>query len=190
MSIRFGFENPQLEAWLLLHQAHNLVSKCENMVFSQYGLSAEQHAVLLAIRHIKGPATPKDIARWLDRNPNGISVIINRMAKAGIVRATRDMRDRRSVRLVITRQGKEILDRATVAGWKLTQDILSSLKEEDLHNFIRLLELVREKSFECLNPGQVIEETKVNEKNMARFLKKVAGYTFLPESGEPDITKK
>ncbi len=191
MSVRFGIDNPQLKAWLLLHQAYNLVAKCENRVFNQYGLSAEQHAVLMAIKYIKKPVTPTDIAHWLDRNPNGISLIVNRMAKIGLVRATRDLRDRRSVRLVITKQGKDILGQATVAGWKLNHDVLSGMKEEDLHTFIRLLEIVREKSFECLNPGQVIEEIKVNEeKNMARFMKKIAQYTFSAEPEKPDMTEE
>ncbi len=191
MSVRFGIDNPQLKAWLLLHQAYNLVSKCENRVFNKYGLSAEQHAVLMAIKYIKKPVTPTDIARWLDRNPNGISLIVNRMAEVGLVRATRDLRDRRSVRLVITRQGKEIMDRATVAGWKLTQDVLSGMKGEDLNTLIRLLEMVREKSFKYLNPGQVIEEIKVNEdQNMSRFMKKVAEYTSSAEPEKPEMVKE
>jgi DNA-binding MarR family transcriptional regulator len=188
MSVRFGFDNPQLKAWLLLHQAYNLVSKCENRVFDKYGLSAEQHAVLMAIKYVKKPVTPTDIARWLDRNPNGISLIVNRMAEAGLVRATRDLRDRRSVRLTITRQGKEIMEQATIAGWKLTQEMLSGMKGEDLHTLIRLLEMVREKSFKYLNPEEELEEVKVNEeKNMVRFMKKVSEYT---SSTEPEMVKE
>ena len=68
------------------------------------------------------------------------------------------------------------MGRATVAGWKLTRDVLSGMKEEDLLVLIHLLEMVREKSFEYLNPEEIIGEIKVNEeKNMARFMKYAEG---------------
>ena len=133
MPVKFGFENPFMMAWLLLHQTYNLVLKCEDQVFAKHGLTTEQHAVLLAIKYIDDPVTPTDVARWLDRNTNSISLIVERMVKAGLVRRIRDLRDRRSVRLVITSNGKEILDRATVAGWELVQEILSRLSEEERH---------------------------------------------------------
>ncbi len=177
MPVKFGFENPSMRAWLLLHQTYNMVLKCEDQVFGKHGLTTEQHAVLLAIKYIDDPVTPTDVARWLDRNSNSISLIVERMVKTGLVRRVRDLRDRRSVRLVITSNGKEILDRATVAGWELVQEVLSRLSEEEMHTLIRLLETVREKSFEYLNPEGVMEEIKTNDtKNMARFMKRVARY--------------
>ena len=178
MPVKFGFDNPFLMAWLLLHQTHNLVLKCENGVFGEFGLSAEQHSVLLAIKYIDAPVTPTDVARWLDRNTNSISVMVDRMVNAGLVDRIRDLRDRRSLRLVITAKGEKILDRATVAGWELIQEILSGLPEEDLPVFVRLLDAVREKSFEYLNPGETAEEIRRDEaNNMSRFMKRVAKYT-------------
>lgn len=170
MSVRFGIENPQMKVWILLHQALNLVSKCESKVYTIYGISAEQYAVLLAIKYLKSPVTPTDVAHWLDKNPNGISLIINRMSQAGIVRTTRDLRDRRSVRLVITKRGKEILNQASMGGWKLIRDILFGMNKEDLQTLTRLLEAIREKSFKYLNPSGVIEEINIHkDHNLSRY---------------------
>jgi len=177
MPVKFEFENPFLRTWLLLHQTYNMVLKCEDRVFAKHGLSTEQHSVVLAIKYIDGPVTPTDVARWLDRNTNSISLIVDRMVKRGLVRGTRYSRDRRRVQLAITGQGKEILDQATVAGWELMQEVLSPLSEEQMCALIGLLESVRGKAFEFLNPGEVMEEIRRNEtKNMARFMKRVAEY--------------
>jgi len=166
-----------MNTWLLLHQTYNLILKCEDEVFSKHGITTEQHSVLIAIAHIDNPVTPTEVARWLDRNTNSVSLIVERMVKTGLLRRIRDMRDRRSVRLVITSNGKEILDRATVAGWELVQELLSRLPEEDRHTLIRLLETVREEAFEYLNPGEAMEEIRrTGTKNMARFMKRVARY--------------
>ena len=180
MPVDFGFNNPHLKTWLLLHQVFTMISKCEDDVFGKNGISTEQHTVLMAIKYLEKPVRPTDVAKWLDRNPNSISLIVARMVKAGTVKGIRDQSDRRLVRLVMTKKGKEILDQATVAGWKLIQDILSSVKDEDLSTLIRLLEEVKGKSFDYLNPGEVIEKVKINKiserKGVAHFTKRIGKY--------------
>jgi len=177
MPVNFGLENLSHRVWLLLHQTYNVVLKSEDQVFSKYGLTTEQHAVLLAIKYIDDPVMPTKVARWLERNPNSVSMIVDRMVKVGLVRRIRDLPDRRSVRLVISSKGKEILDPATVAGWELVQKILSRLSEEEMRSLVRMLGMVREEAIRYLNPEEVVEEIKGDDvNNMARFMKRVAKY--------------
>lgn len=171
MPVKFGFDNPLLRSWLLIHQTYNLVLRCENAVFAKEGLTTEHHAVLMAIKFIGSQATVTDVARWLDRNPNTISLIADRMEKRGLVRRMRNLRDRRSVRLVITAKGREIFEGATIAGWELIRQMLSPLSEKEQRLLSDLLELVRQRAFEYLNPGETMEEIQVDEsRNMARFM--------------------
>ncbi len=67
MPVSFCLDNTYLKSWLLLHQAYNLVMRSENNVFNKYGISSEQHAVLMAIKYIKNPVTPTDVASQLAR---------------------------------------------------------------------------------------------------------------------------
>ncbi len=175
MPVKFGFSNPLLNAWLVLHQTYNLVSRCEDALFAKEGLTTQQHAVLISIKYINAPVTPTRIAHWLDRNPNSISMIVDRMEKDGLVkRVIRGARDRRLVPLVMTDRGKEVLDHSTVSGWKLVERVLSYLPEDEMRTLASLLEKVRQGAFEYLSPGEIMEEIKVNEaKNMAPFLARV-----------------
>jgi DNA-binding MarR family transcriptional regulator len=178
MPVKFGFSDPYLRAWLLLHQAYNLILRSENKVFGEYDISAEQHAVLMAIKYIKSPVTPSEVARWLDRNPNSVSLIVDRMTKGGLVRGIRDLSDRRSVRLVMTKKGKDIYERSTVAGWQLILDILSKMTEEEINTLVRQLEEVRDTTHQYLNPGEELEEVNINDvQNMKRFRRRAAAYT-------------
>ncbi len=171
MPVKFTFSEARLKTWLLCHQTFNLVLKCEELVFGKVGLTPQQHTVLIAIKYIKDPVKPTDVAHWLDRNTNSISLIIDRMEKDGLVKRARDLRDRRSLRLVMTQKGKELLEQATIPAWELVQEILSCLSEEEMQTFIRLMEKVRGKAFQHLYPEEVMEEIKTNEaENMARFL--------------------
>jgi len=186
MPVKFAFDNPLLRAWLLLHQTYNLILKSEDAVFAKVGLTTQQHGVLMAIKYIQDPVTPTDVSNWLDRNPNGISMLLYRMEKDGLVSRVRDLRDRRSVRLVITERGNEIFGQATIIGWQLVEKMLSDLPEEDLWTLISLLEKVREQGFKNLNLGEAMEEIKIKNEaqNIARFLAKMSIYADTGYSGD------
>ena len=172
MPVRFEFKEPKLMTWLLCHQCHNLISRCEEVQFSSNNITPEQHRVLMVIRYAKDPVKPTDIARWLDRRSHSISLIIERMLRRGIVDRIRDMPDRRSVRLVITKKGDEILNQANAAGWKLISELLSDFSGDDLQTLIRLMSKVREKAFTYLQPGDTMEEIKISEEPINNFISK------------------
>jgi DNA-binding MarR family transcriptional regulator len=177
MPIKFEFENPDKRTWILLRQVHNLVSKCEDRVFSEYKLTTEQHAVLMAIKHIDGPVRPTDVARWLDRSVNSVSMITDRMVKAGLVRRVRDRKDRRTVFLTVTSKAEKAYVLASAAGWRLIQEILAPLSDEDKLTLIGLLETLRDKTYDYLDLGEVVEEVKGSGiENMARVMKQAAEY--------------
>ncbi len=174
MPVRFEFRESRLMVWLLCHQCHNLVSRCEEVMSHGKEITPEQHSVLMVMKYADDPVRPTDVARWLDRRKHSISLIVERMEKSGLVKRIRDLPDRRSVRLTMTKKGEEILDQATVRGWKLICEILSDFSEDELQTLARLMDRVREKAFNYLQPGDTIEEIKVNEEqNMARFLSRI-----------------
>ncbi len=193
MPIKFKFENLDKGAWILLRQTYSLVSKCEDRVFSEHELTTEQHAVLMAIKHISEPVRVTDVALWLDRSVNSVSMIVDRMVKAGLVRRVRDRKDRRSVRLLITSKAEKAFVPATAAGWGLIQEILSPLSNEDKRTLIRLLETLRDKTYDYLDSGKVVEEVRRNEtENMAQFMKLAAKYksSSTPEAKRQGGRKK
>jgi DNA-binding MarR family transcriptional regulator len=185
MPVKFSFNHPYLKTWLLLHQTYNLVVRSEDNVFTRVGITTQQHSVLMAIRYMQTPVTPTDVANWLDRNPNGISMLIDRMEKDGLVKRIRDLRDRRSVRLEITEKGNEILNEATFVGWQLIEKILSSVQENELLLLTDLLEKIRSKAFENLNPDRIMTEIEIKneEQQMAQFFTDMRKY---PETNSPE----
>jgi len=161
--VKFGFDNPMLKTWILLHQTYNLVSKVEEKVFVQLGISPQQYCILMVMRYMQGPATVKAISNWLDRSGNTISIMLDRLEKDKLVRRTRSLSDRREVRVVLTNKGKEIVDQATLLGWELIQHILNGTPEEDLESLQKIMETIRERLFDYLEKGKTIEEAKLTK---------------------------
>jgi DNA-binding MarR family transcriptional regulator len=193
MPVKFKFKNLDKGAWILLRQAYNLIFKCEDRVFSEYKLTTEQHTTLMAIKNISDPVRITDIARWLDRSVNSISMIIDRMVKAGLVRRVRDRKDRRTVFVTMTSKAENAYVPATVAGWGLIQEILAPLSDEDKRTFIRLLETLRDKTYDYLDSGKVVEEVRISDNDtMAQFMKQSTEYKLssTTEAKHPGGTKK
>jgi DNA-binding MarR family transcriptional regulator len=157
MATNLTSQNVILRLWFLMHRDVGLFRLCEDQAYGEKGLTMEQFTVLAAVKQIGPPAGIMEIAKWIGRSPNSISMIIDRMVKAGLVKRTRDRIDRRVVNVTPTSKAENLFALAIPAGWKFINEVMSPLSQEDRQTFARLLETVRYETLNYLNPGQDIE---------------------------------
>jgi DNA-binding MarR family transcriptional regulator len=157
MTVGVKSQNLVLRLWFLIHRDYRLLVRCEDQIYAEKGLSMEQFTVLVAMKYIRHPVRLIDVAEWIGRTPNTISMIVDRMVKAGLVRRTRDRIDRRAVHLAATSKGENALKLAIPAGWEFIQKIVLPLSQADRHTFARLLETLRYETLNYLNPGEDIK---------------------------------
>jgi MarR family transcriptional regulator, organic hydroperoxide resistance regulator len=167
MPINSESGNTVLKLWLLLHRVRDILVLCEDSIFGEYGLTMEQFAVLAAVKSRGGSLRPTDLALILERSPNSVSMLVDRMVKAGLVKRTRDRRDRRVVRVSSTSKGEKALEPATPAGWEFMQKILSPLSYKDKHALASMLEIVKCELLGYLNPeadmAEIIKNSVTNQ---------------------------
>jgi DNA-binding MarR family transcriptional regulator len=144
--------NTIMRLWLLLHRANDILSLCEDSMLREYGLTVEQWRLLAHLKYYGHPLKPSELAVTLDRSSNSVSMLVDRMVKAGLVKRTRDRKDRRMVHVWLTAKGENAVEPATPEGWKLIQKILSPLSSEDKQVLADLLETVKCEAFACLHP--------------------------------------
>ena len=142
MAVNFEQANIVLRLWLLLRRVGDTLMRCQDLVFSKYGLTTEQWGLLTAIKS-RGPLRPSDLADLLDRTPNSMSMLIDRMVKAGLVRRTRDRKDRRVVTVSMTEKGKTVIEPAIPAGWEFIHEVLSTLSDDEQRDLADTLEKVK-----------------------------------------------
>jgi DNA-binding MarR family transcriptional regulator len=163
MTVNLNLEQLALRLWFLSHRTHELLRRCEDQVYGEYNLTTEHYTVLAIIKYLDDPVRITDVARWSGRSTNSVSMIIDRMVKAGLVRRVRDRKDRRTVFVTITSKAENALEPATRAGLEFIREILSPLSHEDKRTFVNLHEVVKRKALEYLNPGVDIEEMQRSE---------------------------
>jgi len=152
MTAKSESANAVLRLWLLLHRVHDVVNLCEESVLREYGLTPEQFAVLASVKSDGGSLRPVDLALMLERSPNSVSMLIDRMVKAGLVRRTRDRKDRRAVKVTLTGKGEKALEPAAPADWEFVQKILLMLPDDDKRDLTDTLEMVKCEAFAYLHP--------------------------------------
>jgi len=177
MKTNLEVTNTDLRFWYLIHRTRDAFRICEDQIFREHGLTTEQYAVLATMKYLGNPTRPTDVANWLERSTNSISVIIERMVKAGLIKRVRDKSDRRVVRLTITSKGENALKPATSAGLEFIQKVLSPLSREDRHTLATLLEMLKYEAFKYSNPGGTTEEMRKTQTDpQAYLMKRLAQY--------------
>jgi DNA-binding MarR family transcriptional regulator len=167
MPVKLLISNPVLNAWIALRHAYYSIIKCEDSLFNKTGLTSEKLSVLMVLKHAPAPVTQKDVADWLDKDNSSITYIIDKMSHAGLVERKRDLKDRRSVRLVITPSGEELFDLAREPTAKQLMEIMSCLSESEILVFTELVEKIREKTFKYRNVNHDVKviNPKISDDN-------------------------
>jgi len=152
--------------WRLLrtvYQTYTRVKSCFDRVFAEQGLTSEQYLVLAATKYLDAPVRITDIARWIERSTNSVSMLVDRMVKAGLLKRVRDRADRRVVNVFLTSKAEKAFEPATVAARKFAQQTISSLSYKDTHTFVSLSEMISYKLLQYLNPRADIEVMLKND---------------------------
>ena len=150
--------NTVMRLWLLLHRVRDALFLCEDSVFQEYGLTTEQFTLLAAVKGGGGSLRPSDLAFYMERSPNSVSMLVDRMVKAGLVKRTRDRKDRRVVNVTLTGKAEKAVEQAAPAGWTLVQRILSPVSDRDKLALASVLETVKCACLGYLNPEMDMAE--------------------------------
>ncbi len=165
MTVKTEQENTVLRLWILLPRVGDAFDLCHDLVFSRYGITNEQWRLLACVKS-RGPLRPVDIASLLERSPNSMSMLVDRMVKAGLVRRTRDRKDRRAVFVSLTNKGKEAIEPAVPAGWEFINKVVSSLSDNDQRALADMLETLKCEFNSYINPE--VDRAEITKKSLTK----------------------
>lgn len=135
--------------WLLIIRAKDAIHRVRHQELQQGGISSGTEAIILfLIQSLGDRATPAEISRHLFRRPHGISTLISRMERKGLVRKCNDLDRKNLVRVEMTEKGLHAYKLAA----KLTTIhlIMSSLSEDERRQLRLVLDKLCNKASETL----------------------------------------
>jgi MarR family transcriptional regulator, 2-MHQ and catechol-resistance regulon repressor len=113
-------------------------------LFRDFGLTQSQYNVL---RILRGEGKPLPILEIAERTVTvvpGITGLIDRLEKAGLVRRERCPDDRRVIFVCLTDKAGKVLARVDAPLLALNQQLMNPLTPAEVKELVRLLEKVRE----------------------------------------------
>ena len=152
-----GFEEQSVMLWRMVYLTYTRFKNGMDRTLSEHGLTMEQYLLLVDLKTNDAPMNITDLARLLERSTNSISMLVDRMVKAGLLRRVRDRRDRRVVNVSLTSKAENALEPANPAVWEFMQLGMSSLSSKDKGTLANLCKPINYKLLEYLNPGADVE---------------------------------
>lgn len=141
---RRPFASPEVEPFLTLARAWEVVAERANVPIRAAGLSVPQYNVLRILRGAEpeGLQTYEVAQRMVTRAPN-ITRLVDKLEAAALLTRTRSTEDRRVVLLRITAQGMQLLDRLDGPMGASVKDAMRGLGATELEELRRLLDRLR-----------------------------------------------
>jgi DNA-binding MarR family transcriptional regulator len=150
-------ENLSVNLWRNLYQTYTRFKNGMDQVLGEYSLTMEQYLVLTTIKYHDPPMRITDVASWLERSTNSVTMIVDRMVKAGLLRRVRDRRDRRTVNVFLTSKAENAMKAANPSAWEYMQLGMSPLSHKDKDALASLFKTLNYKLLEYLTPGADVE---------------------------------
>ena len=146
----FKVTDPDYDLWLLLARTHYRVKQARTSELREYGLSPEQAGILYYVANSGNNAMPTEIARWMMREPQTITAIIDRMVKKELLFKKTDKERRNVVRISLTGKGKRALESADKR--ETFHKVMSGLSAEKRRVLRQILTEMREAAKNLSDP--------------------------------------
>ena len=139
------FRSPHQEAAIGVVRTSDLLHRLMSRVVEPHGISLQQFNVLRILRGARPERLPvlEIAARMIEQAP-GITRLLDRLEKKGLVRRERCESDRRQVLCEITPRGLALLEQTDAPMARAEQEIMSALSADELRTLIQALDAIRE----------------------------------------------
>ena len=138
-------EDVSYALWLLLIQTNKAIHLARQEELANIGITVGEASVLYYANKLGRRATPTEISRHLSKMPHGISVLISRMEREGLVKKVKDLDKKNLIRVQLTDKGRQCHQQASKR--EVIKSIMSSLPEGDFLQLVSLLEKLRSATF-------------------------------------------
>ena len=127
-----------IKLWKLLDNARFAIARLRGMELAQFGITLEQSSILRTLFENNGSLTTKELEEVTMRQPNSISILVNRMVKMGLVRREKNHSGKRH-RISLTQEGEDLIKSITLVSIDMVFSSLTLTQKKELTNCLNLL---------------------------------------------------
>lgn len=163
----FDPSHPVFRRWILYAHAYTLyIKRLEREVGGPWGLSVPQILTLYFLNWATDTVTPTALANYLTQEAQSVTSLLQRMEASGLIERRPNPQDQRSIEIVITAQGKEIIEQCSESTFQVVLDFFSPLSEEQQMVFEDMCRELRDYSAPLL--GLSVERLDIATRQLER----------------------
>ena len=133
------------EALLSVVWTYQKMSKLGADFFKDHGLTDTQFNALMIVNDYQKPGIRQfELARRLLINRASAGTLLDVLEKKGWIKRVRAIDDRRAFQIVLTADGRELLENFKPAYYQLMQRATAGMEQSDLRQLVSLLEQFRD----------------------------------------------
>jgi DNA-binding MarR family transcriptional regulator len=136
-------DKTSLGTLLSLITSYEVLRRYLELELGRYGATSIRFQVMSALFKSGGEMTPSEIGKWVFREKNSITAVINTLEKQGLVRREPSKRDGRSINIVITDKGWKEANRLNPIAQETSREILSYLDKDQIDEIIEIMRTLR-----------------------------------------------
>jgi DNA-binding MarR family transcriptional regulator len=135
--------------------SYSVKKRAESLIEGQMSgdLTIDQHYILRYM-NLSPSSTSTELAEVFEVKKSAITAIINRMWEKGLIKRTRDEKDRRVVYLTLTDKGKDLFDKTEERIHNLVKSLMNKFDPEEIERFIETYEKLNKVLVESKNDQQ------------------------------------
>jgi MarR family 2-MHQ and catechol resistance regulon transcriptional repressor len=131
-----------LRTWIALARAHNAVAQLAAADVARHGLTTAEFGVLEALYH-KGPMLLNEVQRRILVSSGGITYLVDRLEKRGLVERRDCPGDRRARLAALTADGEALLAAIFPQHAATIRDALAGLTAQEKEEVVRLMRTIQ-----------------------------------------------
>ena len=131
-----------LRTWIALARAHNAVAQLATADVARHGLTTAEFGVLEVLYH-KGPMLLNEVQRRILVSSGGITYLVDRLEKRGLVERRDCPGDRRARLAALTAQGESLVAAIFPQHAEVIRGALAGLTEQEKEEAARLLRIIQ-----------------------------------------------
>ena len=144
-------------AWAEISMTSSVLRKAWEMELAEFGLTVPQVLVLELLAASQQPLTPGKLAQLMYRRPHTVSALLGRMEKQGLIRRKRDPKRENTVKVSMTKKGRETFELQRDA--RSVRNITACLSEENLESLREINKKLRARGLQLVKEMQSTSES-------------------------------
>lgn len=128
----------ELKIFIGMSRALNKINRAANKIYTKYGLTSGQFAVLEALYH-KGDLSVGEVQEKILTTSGTIPVIVRNLEKEGLLERARDEKDKRRFILRITKKGRDLMDLVYPENEEIIVSMINRWNKEEQEQILKYM---------------------------------------------------